>query len=360
MKLFMHNEHRMNKHYFWKSIVLIVVMAFFVVGAYGFRIYSQASDALGNSYKPISSNTSQTIKQRKPVTILLLGVDTGGEGRKDRGNSDTMILATVNPKTKKTTLVSIPRDTLAEIYGVKHHKRIIQKINSAYNLGAAPAAVKTVEKLVNVKIDNYITLDFHSLPKIVDAVGGIEVDAPFSFNYDYCNFKKGKQTINGKESLAYSRMRYEDPEGDYGRQQRQRQVIMAIIKKSISLKTLPNTQKVLNSISNSMSTDLSIDDVTALMQSYRNASQNMSSDHLQGYGTMINGVSYEIAPTKELQRVSNKLRTSVDLKKEKLDNEETKQNHLNVTRNDFSFNTKDLQNYIIYGSNISSKYLIKN
>ncbi|UQS82039.1 LCP family protein [Bombilactobacillus folatiphilus] len=358
-KVSMQTQHQMSSHRFLKVFALIMIMAFFVVGAYGFRIYSQASNALGHAYKPTSNlHPSKAIAQRKPVTILLLGVDTGGEGRDDRGNSDTMIVATINPKTKKTVLMSIPRDTLTQIYGVKNNKHIIQKINSAYNLGESEAAVKTVQKLVNIKVDNYITLDFHSLPKIVDAVGGVEVNAPFAFSYDGSSFHKGKQVINGKQSLSYARMRYEDPDGDYGRQMRQRQVITGIVKKATSLSTLPNLQKVLNSISNSMSTNLSLDDITALVQYYRGASKNIDSDHLQGMGTLIDNVSYEVAPTKELQRVSNKLRTSVGENKEELSNTETRQNYYNKTRNNFNFNSKANQNYVIYDTNLSDEYLI--
>lgn len=360
-KVSMQSQHQMGSHRFLKSILLFLIMAIFIVGAYGFRIYSQASNALGNAYRPSAAiRPSKTIAQKKPVTILLLGVDTGDEGRSDRGNSDTMILATINPQTKKTVLMSIPRDTLSEIYGIKSDQHVIQKINSAYNLGESEAAVKTVQKLVNIKIDNYITLDFHSLPKIVDAVGGVEVDAPFAFSYDGSSFHKGKQVINGKQSLSYARMRYDDPQGDYGRQMRQRQVIMAIVKKATSLSTLPNLQKVLNSISNSMSTNLSLDDITALIQYYRGASKNMDSDHLQGHGTLIDGISYEVAPTKELQRVSDKLRTSVGQDKEKINNVETRQNKMNVTKNGFDFKAKTNQNYVIYGENVNSNYLIDN
>ena len=201
-RIFVRNEHQKYHHTVLKSILLIALMFIFVAGAYGFRIYSQASNALGNVYRPADrTHVSHAIAEKKPVTVLLLGVDTGDEGRTDRGNSDTMILATVNPQTQKTILMSIPRDTLAEIYGVKSSKKIIQKINSAYNLGKEAAAMKSVEKLLGIHIDHYVTMDFHSLPKIVDAVDGITIDSPFSFSYDGSSFTKGKQVITGKQSL---------------------------------------------------------------------------------------------------------------------------------------------------------------
>lgn len=357
-RIFVQNEHQEYHYTVLKSILLVVLMFIFVAGAYGFRIYSQASNALGNAYHPTDkTHISHTISEKKPVTILLLGVDTGDEGRTNRGNSDTMILATVNPHTQKTILMSIPRDTLAEIYGVKSSKKIIQKINSAYNLGREAAAIKSVEKLLGIHIDHYVTLDFHSLPKIVDSVGGITIDSPLAFSYDGSSFTKGKQVITGKQSLSYARMRYEDPKGDYGRQKRQRQVIMAIVKKALSLSSLPNIQKLLNSISDSMSTDLSFDDIMTLMQSYRNASKKMNSDYLHGHSATINGLSYEIAPTAELRRVSAKLRRSVGQEPINLVNEEIKLNKLNKRYNSFDFDSKNEQDYRIYGNNINSKYV---
>ena len=357
-RIFVRNEHQKYHHTVLKSILLIALMFIFVAGAYGFRIYSQASNALGNAYRPADrTHISHAIAEKKPVTVLLLGVDTGDEGRTDRGNSDTMILATVNPQTQKTILMSIPRDTLAEIYGVKSSKKIIQKINSAYNLGKEAAAMKSVEKLLGIHIDHYVTMDFHSLPKIVDAVDGITVDSPFPFSYDGSSFTKGKQVITGKQSLSYARMRYEDPEGDYGRQKRQRQVIMAIVKKTFSLSALPNMQKLLNSISGSMSTDLSFDDIMTLMQSYRGASKKMESDYLHGHSATINGLSYEIAPTAELRRVSAKMRRGVGQEPINLVNKETKLNKLNERYNSFDFDSKAEQDYQIYGNNINSEYV---
>jgi hypothetical protein len=95
----------------------------------------------------------------------------------------------------------------------------------------------------------------------------------------------------------------------------------------------------------------------SIFLNYRGASKSIGSDHLQGYGTMVEGVSYEIAPTKELQRVSNKLRKQLDLSKEKISNEVTRLNKLNEKKNGFSFNyTGDMQqNYIIYTKNETSR-----
>ena len=279
---------------------------------------------------------------------MLLGVDTTDNGVRDtekdyRGNSDTMIVVTVNPKTNKTTMTSVPRDTMAQIWKTSSsNTNKIQKINSAYNIGNEGSAVVTTEKLLNIPIDYYIKVDFNSLKQIVNAVGGVDVDVPFSFSYGdtgekESHFKKGKMHLNGKQALDYSRMRYEDPKGDYGRQMRQRQVITAIIKSAASANTFTHYQKVLDSISSSMTTNLSFSDMQSMFFNYRGAAKNINSDHLQGYSSTINGSSYEIASTKELRRVSNKLRKQLGLSEEELNNKETKLNAYNKKLG-FSFN----------------------
>lgn len=338
-----------SKRSFLKILGLVVLTVFFVLGAYGFRIYAQTQESLGKTYKALDGKqASAKISDQKPISILLLGVDTTDGGVRDmevdyRGNSDTMIVVTVNPKTNKTTMVSVPRDTMAQIWkGVGNNTKKIQKINSAYNIGNEESAVVTTEKLLNVPIDYYVKVDFNSLKKIVNSVGGVDVDVPFSFSYGdtdekESHFKKGEMHLNGKQALDYSRMRYEDPEGDYGRQKRQRQVISAIIKSAASANTFTHYQKVLNSISNSMTTNLSFSDMQSIFLNYRGASKKIGSDHVQGFSSMINGSSYEIAPTKELQRVSDKLRNQLDLTPATLDNQETKLNKYNKSLG-FSFN----------------------
>lgn len=361
------NAGKVNKA-FLKLLGLTLLIAFFVVGAYGFRLYAQAQGSLDKTFQPLAGKQASTkISESKPVSILLLGVDTTDNGIRDtetnyKGNSDTMIVVTVNPKTKKTTMVSIPRDTMTQIWKSQNNNtKKIQKINSAYNIGDAGSAVVTTEKLINVPIDYYIKVDFNSLKKIVNSVGGVDVDVPFSFSYGDSgekpsNFTKGQMHLNGKQALDYARMRHEDPNGDYGRQQRQRQIISAIIKSAASAKTFTHFKDVLDSISDSMTTNLSFNDMQTMFFNYRDAADDIKSDHLQGYGQMVDGVSYELASTKEIQRVSDKLRKQLELPEETVNNEETRLNRLNQRRG-FSFNYEgDIpQTYKVYKSNQTSE-----
>ncbi|MGR3742477.1 LCP family protein [Companilactobacillus sp. DQM5] len=366
-------EKRNGKNVILRVIGLFFVLTLFVSGAYVLRLLSQTQNALNNTYSPLSSkDVSKKISEKKPFSILLVGADTGGLGRTDRGNSDTLILTTVNPKKNKVKMISIPRDTLAEIEVPQSYQNsetsqldgyALQKINSAYSMGGLPLSMKTVEKNLNVPIDYYMMVNFSSLQKIVDGIGGIDVDVPFTFTSPATggqHFEKGKAHLNGEYALAYSRMRHEDPQGDYGRQKRQRQVIQAIVKKLLSANTLTKYQKILNSVSGSMKTDLTFDDMTTLAQSYRSAGKHMDSDFIQGNSTSViyekypSGLSVEVPSNEELQRVSDEARTSLGMKKETLKTEVMRQNKLNE-QNGFVFGSGVDQVYKLYSKDYDTQ-----
>ena len=336
----------------WGRIIgLLVVVVAFAVGAYALRLYGQTKKALNGTYESAGEIKSAALfQQKKAFSVLLLGADTGAEGRNDQGNSDTMIVATVNPGTKKVLLTSVPRDTMAEMVGSSGFN--VQKVNAAYREGGSKMAMNTVSQLLNVPLDYYVTINMGGLEKIVDAVGGVDVDVPFAFSYGGSSFTKGAMHLNGKQALAYARMRYDDPENDYGRQKRQRQIITAIIKSTASTGTLANFQKVLKAITSNMKTNLTFDDMVQIFLNYRGASESISSDYIHGTNAYIGAAAYQIASTTELQRVSDKLRATQGLAQETLDNEETRQNKLNVTNQGFVFENPTVdQHFVIYAQN---------
>ncbi len=277
--------------------------------------------------------TSAKISTRQPVSVLILGVDQGIEGRHDRGNSDTLILATANPQKNKATMTSIPRDTLADIKGDPGDKYFMFRVNSAYEIGGSKASMKTVSSMLNVPINYYLEVNMKALRSLVNAVGGVDVNVPFDFSYDWCDFHKGKQHLNGRHAVAYVRMRKEDPRGDYGRQLRQRQVIEAIAHKAMSVNTISNYRKLIDIFNKYVKTNLTFNDMLSLALNYRGCMSNLDSGYIQGHDAWIDGSSIQVTPTAELQKISNKLRKNLNLPTETLDNEETRQNDLNDQNN---------------------------
>jgi LCP family protein required for cell wall assembly len=326
-------------------------------GAYALRLYSQTKYALDSTYSGLKNQkVSTTISDKKPFAALLLGVDTGALGRSYKGNSDTMIVAVVNPQKKTTTMVSIPRDTVAQLIGTESFN--MQKINAAYNVGGSDMAIDTVSKLVNVPIKYYMTINMGALENVVDAVGGVDVNVPFSYTDSHSHnwrFTKGEMHLNGARALAYARMRHEDPEGDYGRQKRQQQVIKAILKKAVSLNGLTKFNQLLKTVSNNIQTNLTFDDMTTIFTNYRAATTTIHTDTLKGQAANIYSslygiyLDYQVPSNDEIQRVSTKMRAALGLQSKTVTNQNTRENDANTS---FSWNTTADQTYTIYNPDL--------
>ncbi|EKQ09810.1 subfamily F2 cell envelope-associated transcriptional attenuator [Lacticaseibacillus casei A2-362] len=326
-----HGHHHNREFHLWRwlaGFALLVILAVAGVAAYA---YHELHTTVDHTYIPLpkQQQSDATLKKTKPISILLMGTDTGAFGRTEKnGRSDTMIVATLNPGNKTTTMISVPRDTMAQMMGDKGIN--IQKVNAAYSIGGATMAVDTTSALLGVPINYYAVINMGGLEKIIDALGGVTIIPSLTFNNTGYSFTQGKSTkMDGQKALAYIRMRYNDPHGDYGRQDRERQVITAVIKAAPSLSNVTKFTELLKQVEGNFRTNLTFDNLVNLYRHYRAAGQNVKQDHLQGVGAYLNGSSYQIAPTSELQRVSDLINQNLDRPSKKLNNEETRQNALN-------------------------------
>jgi LCP family protein required for cell wall assembly len=160
----------------------------------------------------------------------------------------------VKPKKGATALISIPRDTFVTVDGTD------MKINSvAQNYGWKKLSAQ-VENISGLKVDHFVRIGFGGVKNVVDALGGVKLCYDSTVNDVNSGLKwtAGCHTADGDTALAFSRMRYSDPEGDFGRTKRQRQVIQAIAKKAASKSTLTNfskTQKVVKSALSAIKVD---------------------------------------------------------------------------------------------------------
>ncbi|TPR22411.1 LytR family transcriptional regulator [Apilactobacillus timberlakei] len=297
-------------------IAFFIFLILLVLGLiFAYNVYTNMKSAANKAYEPgvehKERNVSNVIAQNKPVSILLLGTDTGALGRNDTGRTDTMILATVNPKSETIHLTSIPRDTKVTVPG---DSQPYEKINAAYSIGGASSAVQTVQNLLNVPIDFFAIINMGGLEQMVNAVGGVTVTPPLTFKYGNANVVKGQTvTLNGAQALDYSRMRHQDPAGDYGRQTRQRQVLQKLVIKGMNISSFPRYKEILNSISGKLKTDMKFDDMVALRERYGDATHHIKSQTLQGESAMVNGVDYEVPTQQELLNVSNDIRKTLGL-----------------------------------------------
>lgn len=313
------------------SIASLLLIFGLVACGYGYYLYHHAAEKLSATYKTIG-NESKSIEHSEPFTILLLGVDTADSTRTNQwaGNSDTMILMTINPSKHTTTMLSLERDIMVDI-GQDSANHREAKLNSAYQTGGVKLAVSTIESLMNTHIDRYLMINMQGLVDLVDAVGGIDVTNHFDFPISIAEnepsytatINPGLQHINGEQALVYARMRYQDPEGDYGRQKRQREVIKQIMTKVLSFHSISNYDKLLDAVSKNMQTDIALTEssIPSLIN-YKSAFDKIDSNQLVGEDfTGPDGISYQLVDRSHLLQMQNLIKSSLD--EDKVDDLET-------------------------------------
>lgn len=302
-----------KKILFW----ILGIIGFLVIagGVYAYYVYSNVSNTLDAVHKPLDRDKSEKrdkkvdVADNKPISILLMGVDQRAE---ETGRSDSMMLFTLNPQKKSMKITSIPRDSYTEIVG----KGKKDKINHAYAFGGIDMSVKTVENFLDIPVDHYIEVNMAGFKDVVDAVGGVDVNNDLEFKYEGSQFAKGNIHLNGTEALRYSRMRYEDPRGDFGRQMRQRQVIQAVIKKGASVSSLASYGNVLTAIEKNVKTSLTQDQMFDIQKNYKDCMENSEEIQIPGDGhKAADGIWYYYVPGAAKQDITNKLRAHLELTK---------------------------------------------
>ena len=315
------------------TILLAIMSVIIAVAAYAWSRISKAEDAIHQKVETVQLRDKE-LTDDSSFSVLLLGIDNGAYGRDTEvGRSDTMLLVTVNPKQKKTTMISIPRDSYTEIIGYG----TFDKINHAYAFGKEKFSINSVQNMLNIPIDYYITVDMNGLIGLVNAVGGIEVTPNLTFTYENESFTEGiTRHVDGEAALRYARMRYDDTEGDTGRQKRQQYVIQKLVEKLLSLGSVTKYEEILKALENSVRTNFTVEKLFQIAQTHKEALQHFESDTINGDGVMIGGVYYFVIPEAEKIRISNVIRKSLDLEEiTELKHIETKetQSSVNIEQN---------------------------
>lgn len=299
----------------WLLIILVALGGFYEYH----KVHSAATGMFANG----DGKISKKLQRGEPVSILAMGTDVGALNRGNKGgNTDSMELFTINPKAKTITMTSVPRDILVRVNTDDGPDYV--KLNAAYAIGGPKQSVKQVKELLGVPIDYYAVINMGVLEKVVNSVGGVDVDNPFAFDYEGHHFKKGKQHLNGTNALKYSRMRYDDPNNDYGRQRRQQQILQNVIQKFKTSGSISAANKILDAVGDGVKTNIPIDDIATLYGNYHGAMDNVKTYHFQGQNATIEGVSFQIASPKEINRVSRLVRKQLGLKPKKVVNHETR------------------------------------
>lgn len=312
---------------------LISVFALCVVVVAGYLTYSVFSvkGALEKSEVKLQREDNKSESREEevsysddPFSILLLGVEDYAT-KKETGRADTQIVVTFNPADNKVTLVTIPRDTRVQIDNAGQYTGI-HKINAAMtygeinNYGAEKLQLETTEKLLNIPIDAFVTVNFDGFRDVVNALGGIDVDIKYPFWEDdiytkkRIDFEVGEAHLTGEEALAFVRMRKRDVNSVYSRDERQRQFISATVDQAKSAGTIFKVGELTKIFGNNVKTSLSVKDLFAIQSQYLNmGGLTIDTSEVKGQNTLINGVSYFVADKAELQTLSGNLRNELKL-----------------------------------------------
>lgn len=279
-------KNRKRKKLFEIILSLVLLLAIFLGAVTGY--YSSKIMSFIDGISADDDNNTETIENSKqledlePFSALILGVDVedGGISR-----SDTIIVATVNPESQDIKMVSIPRDALVTL-----PNGLEEKINAAHSVGGPLLAKEMVASYLDIPIQFYATMDFDGLIELVDAVGGVDVDSDLAFtqsNYrtpsEPVEIIEGNQHLNGEEALAYARMRKKDPRGDFGRQDRQQEVIINILEKLSSFNTVTNLTSILDSIEPYLHTNVTGSQMISVASNYSMAITDIEQLTLDGY-----------------------------------------------------------------------------
>ncbi len=259
------------------------------------------ADSLNGMMHEWATNGGEKMHSRNVINILLLGLDSK-DGKQSYARSDAMILVSVNKATKDVTLTSFYRDSYTYMkYG---DTETYAKLNAAFFYGGPKVLIETIENNYKIEIDNYVSVDFSTFPKLIDALGGVtvevqEYEANFINRTTRYTIESGKKVrLNGNEALVFSRIRYSDYDGDVSRTRRQRQVIQAIIDsaKGASISQINNA---LNEVLPFVTTDISKSEIVSLAaqalsqdwMNYPRAQQTMPEQLVTGWTATINGQS---------------------------------------------------------------------
>lgn len=223
------------------------------------------------------------------IRILALGVD------QESGNTDTIIVATVDFEKKAVYALSIPRDTRADIPG---HRTF--KINAAYAWGGLETAKQTVENLLGITIDRVVLVRLEGFKRIVDLLGGVEIDIEKDMHYVdrkqklYIHLKKGYRLLDGEKAMQYVRFRH-DPLGDLGRIQRQQKFLKALAAKMFQWQEIDKLPELTRQIMEQIETDMTTREVLHLARFGKDLPpERIFMGVLPGQPQNIDGLSYYI------------------------------------------------------------------
>lgn len=216
----------------------------------------------------VNVDGKKLVSEDKIINILLVGADKR-ESWKEAGRSDSVMIATLDMKHKELKLTSLMRDMYVAIPGYED-----TKFNAAYSYGGISLLYQTIAENFGIRLDGYVIVDFAAFKDVINTMGGVDIElteAEYQYlvtayahnNNSVKKVKPGRNKLNGTQALAYTRIR-QDAQGDFGRTQRQRNVLQAIFKEAKSM-SISELKKLAESVLPNVVTDVSNNQIYSYM-----------------------------------------------------------------------------------------------
>ena len=255
-------KKRKEKTHFGRKLFLFILIICICAGIW---FAKKVNDMDGNWLAVLLGHNQETLNNLDTFQVLIMGESTG--------MSDTLIVASYNPKTQQASMLSIPRDTYVKNGNYRYSAQ--NKINSLYSSGETPEkTVEAINEITGLNIKYYILVDTKALIKLVDLIGGVEFDVPIDMNYDdvsqdlHISLKQGYQKLTGEKAEQVVRFwhnnngssyYYEYGNEDYGRMKTQRNLIIAIAKQTLKFKNIKEIKNIINIMKEDVKTNINSD-----------------------------------------------------------------------------------------------------
>lgn len=299
--------------------------------------------------KTLKKNITTNKTLTEPFTVLVLGVDSDSKSltKSSSLNGDTIMLITFNPNTMNATILSIPRDTYVPIACYKNKAK--NKINAAA-YGGTDCMIKTITNLTGINIDYWVKINFQGVVSLVDAIGGIDIDVPYSFceqnskrqwGNNTIYVEKGRQNLNGEQALAFARNRHPWPlycgkkysnytSNDFIRGQNQQQILNSIMNKLKNIRSLSQMYDLLEVAGDNLDTNIDKSTMITGFDTFKNLllnSKNINSEdfvgtqklYLSGYDKTMNGIYYYMYYKQSLQEIVSAMKINLELEQPVMD-----------------------------------------
>ena len=290
--------HEKKQNHIWMWVLMVVV---FLLAAAAGALFASSSLFDTEKLNRQDKKEATLLVAKDKATVMIMGVD---ERADDVGRSDTLMFASIDPKKRQASLLSIPRDTRVRIKGNGW-----DKINAAYAYGGRKLTQATVEDLLDTPVDHYICINTRAFPRIIDAIGGVDINVEKRMYYVdewddavpgglVIDLYPGMQHMDGVTAMSY--VRYRDEDGDIGRIERQQKFMRAVMDKVTSPSIIMSLPSAISEVISSVDTDLSVRQLLEFAGALKEAQVNgLHTEMLEGRPLYIDGISYWIPDIKK-------------------------------------------------------------